>query len=119
MTRVCPSSTTAPAANILKDLEPDHAPAWRELALAFLHAYLLDRVIVPRLCGGKAPETRFIKADQAAVDEANASNGTAFLMQANTMEELRSVCQAGEVMPQKSTYFYPKLASGLVVNPLT
>ena len=35
------------------------------------------------------------------------------------MEELRSVCRAGEVMPHKSTYFYPKVASGLVINPLT
>ena len=29
-----------------------------------------------------------------------------------------SVCDAGLVMPQKSTYFYPKIASGLVLNPL-
>ena len=28
------------------------------------------------------------------------------------------VAEAGEVMPQKSTFFYPKLASGLVLNPL-
>ena len=35
-----------------------------------------------------------------------------------TMEELRAVCSAGDLMPQKSTYFYPKLASGLVINPL-
>jgi uncharacterized protein (DUF1015 family) len=39
-------------------------------------------------------------------------------MQPTTMEELRSVCAAGDLMPQKSTYFYPKLASGLVINPL-
>jgi len=40
-------------------------------------------------------------------------------MQATTMEELRGVCEAADLMPQKSTYFYPKLASGLVINPLT
>jgi uncharacterized protein (DUF1015 family) len=103
---------------ILKDFEPDHAGAWRALGLAFLHAYLLDRVVRPKICRHQAPEVRYVKAAQAAVDEADASGGTAFLMQATTMEELRSVCQAGEVMPQKSTYFYPKLASGLVINPL-
>jgi uncharacterized protein (DUF1015 family) len=34
------------------------------------------------------------------------------------MAEMRAVCQAGDLMPQKSTYFYPKLASGLVINPV-
>ena len=106
-------------AEILKEFEPDRADAWRALGLAFLHAYLFDRKVTPELCDGQAPEIRYVKAAQAAVDEARASDGTAFLMQATTMEELRSVCQAGEVMPQKSTYFYPKLASGLVINPLT
>ncbi|MFQ5806791.1 MAG: DUF1015 domain-containing protein [Phycisphaerae bacterium] len=103
---------------ILDDLEPERAAAWRALGVAFLHAYLLDRVVAPQLCDRKAPELRYVKAAQAAVAAARESKGTAFLMQATTMEELRSVCQAGEVMPQKSTYFYPKLASGLVINPL-
>ena len=34
------------------------------------------------------------------------------------MELLEAVCEAGEVTPQKSTYFFPKMATGLVVNPL-
>lgn len=105
--------------DILDDLEPEHADAWRALGVAFLHAYLLDRLVTPQVCGGQAPEIRYVKTVQAAVDAARESGGTAFLMQATTMEELRGVCQAGEVMPQKSTYFYPKLASGLAVNPLT
>ena len=106
-------------ADILKEYEPDHTDAWRALGLAFLHAYLLDHLIVPKLCDGQVPEIRYIKAAQAAVDEADSANGTAIMMQSTTMEELRGVCQGGEVMPQKSTYFYPKLASGLVINPLT
>jgi uncharacterized protein (DUF1015 family) len=31
---------------------------------------------------------------------------------------VRLVSEAGELMPQKSTFFYPKLATGLVINPL-
>ena len=31
----------------------------------------------------------------------------------------RRVAEAGEVMPQKSTFFYPKLATGLFINPLS
>jgi uncharacterized protein (DUF1015 family) len=34
------------------------------------------------------------------------------------MGQLKAVSEAGDLMPQKSTYFYPKLATGLVVNPL-
>jgi uncharacterized protein (DUF1015 family) len=104
---------------LLDSLEPDHSPAWRRLGLAFLHAYLLDRLVTPKLCGGTAPTIQYIKAAQPAIDAANTGGGTAFLMQPTTMEEMRGVCSAGDLMPQKSTFFYPKLASGLVVNPLT
>jgi uncharacterized protein (DUF1015 family) len=107
------------SADLLDSLEPDHSEPWRRLGLAFLHAYLLDRVVTPKLCGGNAPEIKYIKADAAAVTTAKEVNGTAFLMQPTTMEEMRSVCTANDLMPQKSTYFYPKLASGLVVNPLS
>jgi uncharacterized protein (DUF1015 family) len=34
------------------------------------------------------------------------------------LEELAAVAMAGDVMPQKSTYFYPKLLTGMVFNPL-
>jgi uncharacterized protein (DUF1015 family) len=42
----------------------------------------------------------------------------AFLMNPTRMSEVRDVANAGEKMPQKSTYFYPKLLSGLVINPI-
>jgi uncharacterized protein (DUF1015 family) len=106
-------------ADILDGLEPERTPAWRRLGLAFLHAYVLERVVSPKLCGGKPAEVRYIKGDDEAVREARATRGSVFLMQPTTMEELRAVCSAGDLMPHKSTYFYPKLASGLVINPLT
>jgi uncharacterized protein (DUF1015 family) len=105
--------------DILDPLEPARTPAWRRLGLAFLHAYVLDRVVTPKLCGGQEVEIKYIKSDDDAVNAGRATKGSAFLLQPTTMEELRSVCSAGDLMPQKSTYFYPKLASGLVVNPLT
>ncbi len=106
-------------ANILDSVAGERSAAWRKLGLAFLHAYVLDGVVTPKLCDGKAPEVRYIKSDADAVNVANDTSGTAFLMQPTTMEEMRGVCQAGDLMPQKSTFFYPKLASGLVINPLT
>lgn len=103
---------------ILDALEPSRTPAWRRLGLAFLHAYLLERVVTPKLCSGKEPTIQYIKSAPEAVRAAQAGGGAAFLMQPTTMEEMRDVCGAGDLMPQKSTYFFPKLASGLVINPL-
>jgi uncharacterized protein (DUF1015 family) len=42
----------------------------------------------------------------------------AFLMNSTRMTQVRDVANAGEKMPQKSTYFYPKLLSGLVINQI-
>ena len=46
------------------------------------------------------------------------SGDIGFILRAPTVREVEAVAEAGEVMPQKSTYFYPKLLSGLVINPL-
>ena len=42
----------------------------------------------------------------------------AFLLRPTPVEQVREVAGAGETMPPKSTYFFPKLLSGLVFNPL-
>jgi len=42
----------------------------------------------------------------------------AFILAATKKEEIRNIVAAGEKMPQKSTYFYPKLSSGLIVNKI-
>jgi len=52
--------------------------------------------------------------EQVAEGEANAT----FLMNPVTLDELREVAFAGEVMPQKSTDFFPKLLSGLAIYAL-
>jgi uncharacterized protein (DUF1015 family) len=52
----------------------------------------------------------------AAVDSGRAQ--AAFLLRPPTIEQVRTVAERGETMPQKSTYFYPKLTSGLLFHPL-
>ncbi|MBN2705130.1 MAG: DUF1015 family protein, partial [Deltaproteobacteria bacterium] len=42
----------------------------------------------------------------------------AILLKSTLIEQVREVAREGEKMPQKSTFFYPKLASGLVINHL-
>ena len=42
----------------------------------------------------------------------------AVIVRPTPLESVRTISLAGEVMPQKSTFFYPKLATGLFLNPL-
>ena len=92
----------------------------RQLDLTHLHAILLDRLL------GLNPEKvreqtnlRYLRDAGEAVDQVNRGEAdVAFLTNAVTMEQLREVAFAGEVMPQKSTDFYPKLLSGLAIYAL-
>ena len=43
----------------------------------------------------------------------------AFLLRPTPVDQVREVAAAGETMPPKSTYFFPKLLTGLVFNPLS
>jgi uncharacterized protein (DUF1015 family) len=51
---------------------------------------------------------------QEALEKAIAEGGVAFLLNPTTVEEMAAVAAAGEAMPQKSTYFFPKVPAGLV-----
>ncbi len=98
--------------------EPDRKPAWRALAYSILHRYIVREVIAPTFAAGGEPTIQYHKTMQETIENATANSGIACLMPATTMAQLRDICTAGELMPQKSTYFYPKLATGMVINPL-
>jgi uncharacterized protein (DUF1015 family) len=53
----------------------------------------------------------------AAVDAGDAGADATFLLEPTPVESISAVARDGDVMPQKSTYFYPKALSGLVINP--
>jgi len=56
--------------------------------------------------------------DEAVARVESGEMAAAFLLNATRVDEVRAVSEAGETMPEKSTYFYPKIATGLVFNPL-
>ncbi len=98
-------------------LAPDHSPAWRGLAVAVLHVLVLDRLL-PEKLGGKA-ECRYVHLLREATDAAAARQGRLVaLVPPATMRHVEQIAGNLEKMPPKSTYFYPKLLSGLVFNPL-
>jgi len=56
----------------------------------------------------------------ALLDRVEAGAGqAAFLLRPPAVSDVVEVARAGQVMPQKSTYFYPKPASGIIFNPLS
>ncbi len=94
--------------------------AVRRLDLAILHAAILaDRLGIDAdavAAGERLAYTRSEAEARAAVSRGEAS--AAILVRPTRLEQLAEVAGIGDVMPQKSTYFYPKLLTGFVLNPL-
>jgi uncharacterized protein (DUF1015 family) len=94
--------------------------ALRGLDLAVLHVALLgDRLGIDeaRITAGEwLAYTRSEAEARAAVARGEAQ--AAILVRPTRLEQLADVATAGDVMPQKSTYFHPKLLTGFVFNPL-
>lgn len=105
----------------LKDIDrtellgTDRAAAWRDLDVAVLHRGILERIL-------KFPEgAEFAYEKQAAKAAAatrNGKAGIAFLLRATRKDQICACADASEPMPQKSTYFFPKLPSGAAINRL-
>jgi uncharacterized protein (DUF1015 family) len=105
--------------DVLKALEPGQSDAWRRLDVAILQRYLIDDVLKPLFGGGKDP-TKAYTADAAQV--APMVDGKQYqvglMLRPTPLPALEDLGRHGEVMPQKSTFFFPKLATGMMINPL-
>jgi len=74
----------------------------------------IDRTVMTK--GERVTFTESVDEARHAVESGEAR--LAFLVNATRVEQVTHVADAREVMPQKTTYFYPKLATGMVFNPL-
>jgi uncharacterized protein (DUF1015 family) len=99
--------------------EPGSAPA-RRLDLALLHTALLgDRLGISAEAVAAGNTLGYTRSEADARGRvARGEAAAAILVRPTRLEELTAVAAAGDVMPQKSTYFYPKLLTGLVFYPL-
>ncbi len=94
--------------------------AWKSLDVAVLQ----ERVLGPLFSiSPDNPDSldriRFSKDASEAISWVDEGTGdVAFIMRPTRMDQLHAVTQAGETMPQKSTYFYPKIPSGLVYRQI-
>ena len=94
--------------------------AYADLDVTVLHTLLLEGVLgIDFENMAKQINLRYTRDEEEAVLSVRRGESTAaFLLNATTVEEIRAVAEAGDKMPQKSTYFYPKLKTGLVMNSL-
>jgi uncharacterized protein (DUF1015 family) len=100
-------------------MPPGQPESWRRLDVNVLQFGILQPVLGINddvLAGGSAVTyTQDAREAQAAVESGRAR--VAFLLNATPVEQVLAVADAGGRMPQKSTYFYPKLPTGLVMYP--
>jgi len=98
--------------------------AWKSLDVSVLHKLVLEKVLgigEKELARGSYIE--YVKDTGNAIDELIAKVDTggkqiAFFVNPPKMQQLVMVTDAGEKMPQKSTYFYPKMNTGLTISKL-
>ena len=103
--------------DVLEKLEPNLSEASRRLDVAILQRYLLDEIIQPNFADGKQVTKQYTAYASEIVPKTDGvKSQIAILLKSTPLSSLEQLGQVNEVMPQKSTYFFPKLATGMVMN---
>lgn len=113
----------------LEDQFPDKPAAWRSLDVAIVQHLIVEQVCQPELNNGDPVRWAFphtideMLALGRGVETGSSIEGggrpqLAVIVRPTPLDAVRDISRAGELMPQKSTFFYPKLATGLFLNPL-
>ena len=90
---------------------------WRGLGVSILHQLVIDRLLREKL--GGTPVCRYVHSLKEATDDIAARNcRVAALVPPVTMDHVEHIAGNIETMPAKSTYFYPKVLTGMVFNSL-
>lgn len=104
---------------VMRELLPDKSEAYRNLDVSILHTLILERLLkVDRENMANQKNLIYTRDIDEAVKEVDAGANCAFIINPTGVGEIAAVAGANEKMPQKSTYFYPKLITGLAMNKL-
>lgn len=105
---------------LLERVMPDTSEAYRSLDAAILETLLLRGALGMSSDDIEAKRgIAYTPSAERALAALDRGTHAAFLMRPTPIEQVRAVAAAGETMPPKSTYFYPKLLTGIVFNPLS
>ncbi|MEJ6952148.1 DUF1015 domain-containing protein [Natronospora cellulosivora (SeqCode)] len=116
-------SLTLKDEKIMESLLAEKSAVWRNLDVVVLHKAILERYLnIDEKALADKTNTDYIRYREEALNimENNQEKNyqAAFLLNSTPVEDVQKVANEGERMPQKSTDFYPKLLTGLVINKL-
>jgi len=102
---------------LMDGLVADHSKAWKELDVTVLHVALLEKLLgIDAAKLAAETNVHYVRGRDEALDYVGKEHyQAAFLVNPTRVMQVREVASAGERMPQKSTDFYPKLLSGLIL----
>ena len=105
---------------VMEDFLPQQSPVSRQLDVNVLHTLILERLLgIDKQNMADQTSLTYTRSLREALDDVDAgAYQCSFILNPTRVEEIRDVAAAGEKMPQKSTYFYPKLITGLTMNKL-
>ena len=110
---------TDPGLDPLQATVPDRSLQWRNLPVTLLHYAILEPLLgIPAVLESTDERVLFTPdAEQVYWLVESGRYDLAFLLPPTPIGAVEAVARAGERMPAKSTYFYPKIASGLAIYP--
>lgn len=101
----------------MEEAAPEECKAWQELDVAILHKLLIEKALKPWTTDDTSIEyTAYGQEVLDAIAEGKIEMG--ICLQGTPLQAVKDIADAGASMPHKSTYFYPKLATGIVLKPL-
>jgi uncharacterized protein (DUF1015 family) len=105
----------------LAEIEGEYSEAYKKLDVSILHNILLDKYLsIDKKALAAKSNLDYIRYRDKALARLDADNyQAAFILNPTSVEEVKKIADQGEKMPQKSTDFYPKLLTGLVINKLS
>lgn len=103
-----------------REISDEKSDEWKRLDVAILHSLIIDKLeaLSSELFSLENNVSYIRDLDQGIEKIVNGEFQLLFLLKPVSLFQIREVVENGELMPQKSTDFFPKLKSGLVMNPL-
>ena len=109
-----------PKSFIIADAENSHKISLidknnSDLDIVLLHDLIFKKILNLPEDKLKYPDLEFVKGNEGTIERIK-DGKTAFFVNPPTLQETFAVSKSGNVLPQKSTFFYPKIYSGFVLN---
>jgi len=105
---------------VMREIIPDKSDAYRFLDVSILHSLILEKLLgIDKENMANQINLTYTRSFDEAIGSVDSKDyQCAFILNSTAVSEIGEVAANNEKMPQKSTYFYPKMITGLVMNKL-